>query len=287
MNGTRRIHWGRILLAGFLAEAALFALFLLLLLAATLAGVPELARPMSPLDYADALVFSFVMVFLFTLWVGKHIESGFVVHGVLIGVVGILLFLLMLFATAGSIAQPVLYVVAHVLKIVGGITGGLVAERRKRGAEAVHHAPTALLLIAVIAWAVPISAAQKPVQSDQDVLIDLEHRWNEAFYRKDTRFIESILADEFLATYDDGTRGDKAKELALAAEFNQQVESAIPDDFTVKVFRDTAVVWFTLKLVGIRQGQRAEMQLRYTDVWVIRDGRWLCVSTQSTRVNPG
>jgi hypothetical protein len=85
MNGTRRIHWGRILLAGFLAEAALFALFLLLLLAATLAGVPELARPMSPLDYADALVFSFVMVFLFTLWVGKHIESGFVVHGVLIG----------------------------------------------------------------------------------------------------------------------------------------------------------------------------------------------------------
>ena len=90
-----------------------------------------------------------------------------------------------------------------------------------------------------------------------------------------------------MATYDDGSRGDKAKELALAAGFNQQVESAIPDDFTVKVFRDTAVVWFTLKLVGIRQGQRSEMQLRYTDVWVIRDGRWLCVSTQSTRVNPG
>jgi len=95
-----------------------------------------------------------------------------------------------------------------------------------------------------------------------------------------------MLADEFMATYDDGSRGDKARELALVAEFNQQVESATPDEFTVKVYGDTAVVWFTLRLVGTKQGRRSELSLRYTDVWVMRDGRWLCVSTQSTRVNP-
>jgi ketosteroid isomerase-like protein len=128
------------------------------------------------------------------------------------------------------------------------------------------------------------SAAQRPVESDQEILIKLERGWNEAFYRKDIAFIANLLADEFIATYDDGTRGDKAKELALAAEFNQQVQSAVQDDFIVKVYRDTAVVWFTLRLVGIKQGQRSELTLRYTDVWVIRDGRWQCVSTQSTRV---
>ncbi len=131
----------------------------------------------------------------------------------------------------------------------------------------------------------PAALPQAPVRSDQDVLIDLEQRWNQAFYRRDVAFIETILADEFMATYDDGSRGDRRKELTLAAEFNQNVESAIPDEFTVKIFRDTAVVWFTLNLVGIREGQRAEMKLRYTDVWVIRDGRWQCVSTQSTRVS--
>jgi ketosteroid isomerase-like protein len=137
------------------------------------------------------------------------------------------------------------------------------------------------------AWAVTAFASQEPpVQSDQQVLIALEQRWNEAFYRHDAAAIKNILADEFMATYDDGARGDKAKELALAAEFNQQVESAIQDEFTVKVYRDTAVVWFSLRLVGVKQGQRAELTLRYTDVWVIRDGRWQCVSTQSTRVNP-
>jgi ketosteroid isomerase-like protein len=140
--------------------------------------------------------------------------------------------------------------------------------------------------VLLAATSVTASASQRrAVQSDQDVLVDLEQRWNMAFYRKDIAFIETILADEFVATYDDGARGDRAKELALATAFDQQVESAIPDEFTVKVYRDTAVVWFTLHLVGIRQGERAEMALRYTDVWVQRDGRWQCVSSQSTRVS--
>ena len=136
-------------------------------------------------------------------------------------------------------------------------------------------------------WTVTVAASQRPsVESDQEALIRLERGWNEAFYRKDVAFIANILADEFMATYDDGSRGDKAKELALVAQFDQQVESAIQDDFTVKEYGDTAVVWFTLHLVGIKQGQRTELTLRYTDVWVMRDSRWLCVSTQSTRVNP-
>ena len=137
------------------------------------------------------------------------------------------------------------------------------------------------------AGAVTMAASQKlPVESDQQVLIKLERGWNDAFYRKDAAFIENILADEFTATYDDGSLGDKAKELALVAEFNQQVESATQDEFTVRVYRETAVVWFTLHVVGTKQGRRSELTLRYTDVWVIRNGRWQCVSTQSTRVNP-
>ena len=139
------------------------------------------------------------------------------------------------------------------------------------------------VLLSVGAQAPAESAQQRPVQSDQEILVGLERRWNEAFYTHDAAFIATILADDFVATYDDGTRGDKAKELALAANFAEQVESAVPDGFTVKEYGDTAVVRFTLRLVGIRQGRRAETVLRYTDVWIIRDGRWLCVSTHSTR----
>ena len=78
--------------------------------------------------------------------------------------------------------------------------------------------------------------ASQPVKSDQEIIVALEKSWNEAFYRKDVKLIESILADEFMSTYEDGSRADKKKELALAATFDQQVVYAVQDNFTVKVF---------------------------------------------------
>jgi Domain of unknown function (DUF4440) len=122
------------------------------------------------------------------------------------------------------------------------------------------------------------------VKSDQDVLIDLERQWDAAFHSQNAAFIDGVLAEEFIATYGDGSRGDKTKELALAREFNQQVDSSRLDDFIVKVYRDTAVVWFTQYLVGPVKGKPTEVQYQYMDVWVIRDGKWKAVASQSTRL---
>ena len=135
------------------------------------------------------------------------------------------------------------------------------------------------------AWAVTASGSQdQPVRSDQQILIQLERDWDAAFLRKDVDFIETVLADEFVATYPDGSRGDKAKELMLAAEFDQQIDSSTLDEFTVKIYGDTAVVWFTRHLVGPSQGRRLEVTYRYVDVFVLRTDRWQCVATQSTKV---
>ena len=144
------------------------------------------------------------------------------------------------------------------------------------------------LLFGVLAslWTVSAFASQPPAVSVEEELIALERGWNEAFYARDVEFLDSILADDFIVTYDDGAQGDKARELGLAESFNQRVISATQEDFTVQVYDDAAVVWFTLRVVGIRRGQEAEIVLRYTDVWVMRDGRWQCVASQSTRVNP-
>lgn len=138
--------------------------------------------------------------------------------------------------------------------------------------------------VAVVLAVTTSSAHGQDVQSDQDVLIDLERRWDAAIHQGDAAFLETLLADEFIATYGDGTRGDKAKEIALVRENTQQVDSRRLDDFIVKVYRDTAVVWFTQHLVGPVQNKPTEVQYQYMDVWVIRDGRWQAVASQSTRV---
>ena len=121
-------------------------------------------------------------------------------------------------------------------------------------------------------------------KSDQEILIQLERDWDAAFHRRDVAVIANILADEFMTTYGDGARGDKAKELKLAAEFNQQIDSSTLDDFTVKVFGDTAVVWFTQHMTGPSKGVPLTVVYRYIDVFVLRAGRWQCVASQSTKV---
>jgi ketosteroid isomerase-like protein len=142
-----------------------------------------------------------------------------------------------------------------------------------------------LLLLAFLVPAFSASGGQsQPVRSDQQNLIKLERDWDAAFHRKDVAFIDSVLAEEFVSTYGDGTRGDRAKELKLASEFNQQIDSSTLDDFSVKIYGDTAVVWFTQHMVGPSKGQRLEVTYRYIDVFVMRDGRWQCVASQSTKV---
>ena len=143
-----------------------------------------------------------------------------------------------------------------------------------------------LLGLLVIVSAVSTTGAQTgTVRSDQQILVQLEQDWDAAFRRKDVRFIETILADEFVATYSNGSRGDRAKELELAADFNLQIDSSTLDDFIVKVYGDTAVVWMSQHLVGPSQGRQLEVTFRYVDVFVLRAGRWQCVASQSTRVS--
>ena len=139
-------------------------------------------------------------------------------------------------------------------------------------------------MLAAVLLAVAATAGAQSAQSTRETLIEFERSWNDAVYTGDVDVIEGLLADEFRGTYDDGSRGDKARELELVANFNQAVISAVQDDFRVAIYGDTAVVWFTLHLVGLRQGQESELTLRYTDVWIRRDGRWQCVSAHSTRV---
>ena len=143
-----------------------------------------------------------------------------------------------------------------------------------------------LFCLLAAACAVPAGAAQsqQPVRSDQDILMQMERDWDAALRRNDVKFIDSILADDFIVTYDDGARGDRTTELAFAASFNPKGESSMLDEFIVKEYGSTAIVWFTLHLTGTSNGQTVELALHFSDVYVLRDAKWKCVSSQSTRV---
>ena len=124
-----------------------------------------------------------------------------------------------------------------------------------------------------------------PTPGEQE-LIQLERAWDAAFVAKDMRFIERVLADEFVVTYGDGTRGDKAAEMAQTIDFDQRVDSSVLDSFRVRIYGETAVVWFSRHMTGPKSGKIVAVTYRFVDVFVKRAGRWQCVSSQSTKVGP-
>jgi putative membrane protein (TIGR04086 family) len=111
-----RIHWARILLGGLLAEVALI-----------LAIVPLGLRFGDNFLHYTAPPGSFVMCFLGALWVCRRIESHFILHGTLVGVIAALIYV----GLTRAQPEPFAYIVAHALKLVGGACGGFVAQRRR------------------------------------------------------------------------------------------------------------------------------------------------------------
>ena len=113
---SARIRWGSVLLGGFLAELGVFAIVF-----------PVLHFFGQQAFLASILIASFVMPFILAMWVGKRIADGYVLHGALVGIVAAAIYLLL----AWGQPQPLLYKIAHGLKVVGGAAGGVVASRRK------------------------------------------------------------------------------------------------------------------------------------------------------------
>jgi hypothetical protein len=111
-----QLRFGRVLLGGFLAELIVFAIVF-----------PVLYLFGQRAFLASILIASAMMPFIFAVWVCRGIESRFVVHGALVGLVAALIYM----GLAWGQPQPLLYKIAHGLKIVGGAAGGVVASRRK------------------------------------------------------------------------------------------------------------------------------------------------------------
>lgn len=125
------MRWLRAILGGFLAEV----LVLVLILPVAYAVGYDLSSgdPSSvpPALNAAIVIASFVAPLLLTQWVARSVTSQFVLHGFLVGVTAFAIYMIPMALSGGT--QPAVYWIAHAMKILGGLTGGMVAARRYAG----------------------------------------------------------------------------------------------------------------------------------------------------------
>lgn len=125
----KELRWGWVVLGGFLGELATLALIMVLRLMHGY-SVRAYDAQLSTVGRTTFPVGVFASLLVFSWWVARKAPARPIAHGLLVGVVAVLVYELL---TIG-IPVPVTwsYVGVHALKLLGGVAGGWIAARRLR-----------------------------------------------------------------------------------------------------------------------------------------------------------
>ena len=140
-----------------------------------------------------------------------------------------------------------------------------------------------ILCLLLLATFVSSSTAQS-TGSDGSKLLVLEHMWNEAQVQRDAHALEGLIGDHFVDTEYDGEVSDRQKFLADIANPEFQPTSMSLRDTTVMMYKETAVITGIYHAKGVVSGKPYDHTGRFTDTWVLQDGRWLCVASHTSLV---
>lgn len=116
-------------------------------------------------------------------------------------------------------------------------------------------------------------------------LADIEQKLAKAWVDGDRESISAILAPDWAVVDIAGrvlTKGQVLEEAFGSGD--RTVESIRIDDVKVRPFGDLAVVTGRTVAAGSYQGKRAEVELRFTDVFARRNGVWQVVASHGTAV---
>jgi ketosteroid isomerase-like protein len=117
------------------------------------------------------------------------------------------------------------------------------------------------------------------VDTDLDILFDLNRDYIRSVQTSDVRRFDEILADDFLCSNPDGSLVDRCAFLEQTAR-PVTIANLEAQDVNVRLLGDFAIIHARTSYT-LPDGRTAFG--RYTDVWARRDGRWLAVSAHVTR----
>ena len=136
-----------------------------------------------------------------------------------------------------------------------------------------------LVLAALAVWALDSAAAQSKPDTASSKIVAFENKWNAAYKRGDVATMESLLADDFIITVEDGSTFSKSGYIAHNGDSTLHVEITEMSGLNVRMHGNAAVVTGAYHEKGISKGKPYEYRDRFTDVWMNKNGRWQVIAS--------
>lgn len=143
--------------------------------------------------------------------------------------------------------------------------------------------------VAVLSFTFLTPGIAQSLGDNERELLTIQKQWAEARVKFDVAYLERLYAKEFRVQSMGGTVVSREEDIAMFREQKIRPEYVRNEDMNVSVYGEAAVVTGIENVAGPYpagplKGQRAELSLRFTNVFVHRDGRWQLVLHQSTQI---
>jgi ketosteroid isomerase-like protein len=126
-------------------------------------------------------------------------------------------------------------------------------------------------------------AAKSDKASVEQTLMQMERDWGQAQIKKDFATVEKILATDWVGIDYDGQIVPRAKALGDMKSGSSTLQSEEISEMKVRVFGNTAVVTGKDTEKSTDRGKDSSGKYVWTDVFVLRNGAWQVVASQSTK----
>jgi uncharacterized protein (TIGR02246 family) len=118
-----------------------------------------------------------------------------------------------------------------------------------------------------------------------DLFTRLENEWNNATFKKDAKALDLLYAKEYTFIDQTGKVYDKQQDISEVISGNYKLKTpSVLSDIKVNTYGNVTVVKGLNTLKATLNGKDISGTYRFVDVFVMRDARWQCVSTQSSKL---
>ena|SRR5687768_14863512 len=113
----------------------------------------------------------------------------------------------------------------------------------------------------------------------------IEQQWLDAYIKGDAAFIKGVEADDYTIVEPDGSVSTKADDVKAVTDKKFVLKTATMSDFKCRMLGDNhAVVTAAIKITGTDDGEDISGDYRAMDVFEKKDGKWLAVAAQLTKI---